>query len=44
MKRRKWQVWNDADVVLFEGNKADAYRFFRHGGGSRAGLHVGYEI
>ena len=44
MVRRKWQVWNESDVVLFVGGHEKSLRFYKNNGGSRAGLHFGYEI
>ena len=46
--KKIWQVWTEKegeeDVILFEGSKTAAYKFYKSHGGSKAGLHVGYPI
>ena len=43
--KRTWQIWTDenGDDVVFRGSHTDCLRYYKRHGGSRAGLHIGYE-
>jgi len=54
--KRKWQVWRedetlptdaerlDSSKILFEGCESKAYAYYKKHGGSKVGLHIGYDI
>jgi len=49
MKKTVWQVWKEDEKgneteVLFTGSKTNAMKYYKKNGGSKVGLHVGYEI
>ena len=37
-----WKEFENGDLILFEGYKTAAYKYFKKWGGSKAGLHIGY--
>ncbi len=47
MKKRTWQVWTEKEngefIVEFEGSHAKALQYYKQNGGSKAGLHIGYD-
>lgn len=44
-----YKVWTEDEsgnesAVLFEGSKTAAHQYYRQHGGSKAGLHIGYDL
>lgn len=43
MKKHKWYVFNGEEEI-FNGSHADCLRYYKHHGGMKAGLSVGYYL
>jgi hypothetical protein len=46
MKKKTWQVWTEEDnhdVIVFSGSHATCLSYYKKNGGSKAGLHIGYD-
>jgi len=46
MTHKQWQVWagENVDNVIFSGSHTACLKYYKRNGGSKAGLHIGYEI
>ena len=53
--KKKWEVWIEENVthaefvilemkVVFKGSKSACYKYYDKNGGSKAGLHIGYDL
>ena len=52
MTRHEWQVWIESEnenseivfTIVFEGSYVACKKYYKSNGGSKAGLHMGYDI